>query len=208
MFIIVLESFEIRHSSNCYIITFYPPSSYPFFVSILLFVGLAPRAQRASWWICNPSRWLVQNCLISSLSGRDCNFSFYLLMISSFHLKLYEDLFFVLDFNSFGDHYVGVVLWSIGCKWRNRPDNLVTVYIRGKYSVHKHACLATDKTQITQNNWKTSLLYYYYFFGYIFLFCLLQVANLVLAAAETHRWYRRKFENYPTNRVAVIPFVY
>ncbi|KAJ0009748.1 hypothetical protein Pint_34815 [Pistacia integerrima] len=34
------------------------------------------------------------------------------------------------------------------------------------------------------------------------------VANLVFAAAETHRWYHRKFENYPSNRYAIIPFVY
>ncbi|KAL3648984.1 hypothetical protein CASFOL_005387 [Castilleja foliolosa] len=34
------------------------------------------------------------------------------------------------------------------------------------------------------------------------------VANLVFAAAETHRWYVRKFDNYPSNRYAIIPFVY
>lgn len=34
------------------------------------------------------------------------------------------------------------------------------------------------------------------------------VANLVFAAAETHRWYRRKFDNYPGSRYAIIPFVY
>ncbi|GAV73308.1 Steroid_dh domain-containing protein [Cephalotus follicularis] len=33
------------------------------------------------------------------------------------------------------------------------------------------------------------------------------VANLVLAAAETHRWYHRKFDNYPSNRFAIIPYV-
>lgn len=35
-----------------------------------------------------------------------------------------------------------------------------------------------------------------------------QVANLVFAAAETHRWYLRKFENYPRNRRAILPFIY
>ncbi|GMY05614.1 polyprenol reductase 2 [Fagus crenata] len=34
------------------------------------------------------------------------------------------------------------------------------------------------------------------------------VANLVFAAAETHRWYLRKFDNYPSNRLAIIPFLY
>ncbi|KAH6803772.1 3-oxo-5-alpha-steroid 4-dehydrogenase family protein [Perilla frutescens var. frutescens] len=34
------------------------------------------------------------------------------------------------------------------------------------------------------------------------------VANLALAAGETHRWYLRKFDNYPRNRCAIIPFVY
>ncbi|XP_016464455.1 polyprenal reductase 2 [Nicotiana tabacum] len=41
--------------------------------------------------------------------------------------------------------------------------------------------------------------------------CLLWVfvvANLVLAAAETHRWYLHKFDNYPRNRFAIFPFVY
>ncbi|KAL6509077.1 hypothetical protein OROGR_023184 [Orobanche gracilis] len=34
------------------------------------------------------------------------------------------------------------------------------------------------------------------------------VANLALAAGETQRWYLRKFDNYPRNRCAIIPFVY
>ncbi|KAL6539830.1 hypothetical protein OROHE_011601 [Orobanche hederae] len=34
------------------------------------------------------------------------------------------------------------------------------------------------------------------------------VANLALAAGETQRWYLRKFDNYPRNRYAIIPFVY
>ncbi|XP_019230411.1 PREDICTED: polyprenol reductase 2-like isoform X2 [Nicotiana attenuata] len=34
------------------------------------------------------------------------------------------------------------------------------------------------------------------------------VANLVLAAAETHRWYLHKFDNYPRNRFAIFPFAY
>ncbi|OAY82498.1 Polyprenol reductase 1 [Ananas comosus] len=34
------------------------------------------------------------------------------------------------------------------------------------------------------------------------------VANLVFAAAETHRWYHQKFDDYPQSRRAIIPFVY
>ncbi|XP_021301225.1 polyprenol reductase 2-like [Herrania umbratica] len=34
------------------------------------------------------------------------------------------------------------------------------------------------------------------------------VANLAFAAAETHRWYLHKFEDYPPDRWAVLPFVY
>ncbi|CAH8361911.1 unnamed protein product [Eruca vesicaria subsp. sativa] len=34
------------------------------------------------------------------------------------------------------------------------------------------------------------------------------VANLTIAAGETHRWYLRKFENYPANRNAIFPYVY
>uniref|UniRef100_A0A7C9A574 3-oxo-5-alpha-steroid 4-dehydrogenase C-terminal domain-containing protein n=2 Tax=Opuntia streptacantha TaxID=393608 RepID=A0A7C9A574_OPUST len=34
------------------------------------------------------------------------------------------------------------------------------------------------------------------------------VANLLFAAAETHRWYKRKFDSYPGERYAIIPFVF
>ncbi|CAG7900865.1 unnamed protein product, partial [Brassica rapa] len=34
------------------------------------------------------------------------------------------------------------------------------------------------------------------------------IGNLTLAAGETHRWYLRKFENYPANRNAIFPYVY
>ncbi|MCL7032876.1 hypothetical protein MKW94_002147 [Papaver nudicaule] len=34
------------------------------------------------------------------------------------------------------------------------------------------------------------------------------VANLTFAAAETHKWYIEKFTKYPTERCAIIPFVY
>ncbi|KAE8715665.1 Polyprenol reductase 1 [Hibiscus syriacus] len=34
------------------------------------------------------------------------------------------------------------------------------------------------------------------------------VANLAFSAAETHRWYLQKFEDYPRNRWAILPFVY
>lgn len=34
------------------------------------------------------------------------------------------------------------------------------------------------------------------------------VANLVFAAAETHRWYLRKFDNYPRDRRIIVPLVY
>ncbi|RWW30213.1 hypothetical protein GW17_00005216 [Ensete ventricosum] len=43
---------------------------------------------------------------------------------------------------------------------------------------------------------------------YGFFSCLWYVSNLTFAAAETHRWYHRKFENYPKTRRAIIPFVY
>lgn len=42
----------------------------------------------------------------------------------------------------------------------------------------------------------------------IWLLFAFVVANLSLAAAETHRWYLRKFENYPSHRLAIVPFVY
>lgn len=36
----------------------------------------------------------------------------------------------------------------------------------------------------------------------------LQGVNLVLAAAATHRWYRRRFKAYPPSRKALVPFVW
>ncbi|CAD7705418.1 unnamed protein product [Ostreobium quekettii] len=33
------------------------------------------------------------------------------------------------------------------------------------------------------------------------------VSNLALAAMETHRWYLKKFEDYPKHRKALIPFI-
>ncbi|KAG2705837.1 hypothetical protein I3843_05G065900 [Carya illinoinensis] len=42
----------------------------------------------------------------------------------------------------------------------------------------------------------------------IWLLFAFVVANLVFAAAETHRWYLRKFDNYPSNRFVIIPFIY
>lgn len=34
------------------------------------------------------------------------------------------------------------------------------------------------------------------------------VMNLSIAADGTHKWYRRKFENYPRSRKAIVPFLY
>uniref|UniRef100_A0A5B7BDV9 3-oxo-5-alpha-steroid 4-dehydrogenase C-terminal domain-containing protein n=1 Tax=Davidia involucrata TaxID=16924 RepID=A0A5B7BDV9_DAVIN len=34
------------------------------------------------------------------------------------------------------------------------------------------------------------------------------VTNLVFAATETQKWYLQKFDEYPSNRFAIIPFVY
>ncbi|EEF30870.1 polyprenol reductase 2 isoform X2 [Ricinus communis] len=42
----------------------------------------------------------------------------------------------------------------------------------------------------------------------IWLLNLFVVANLAFAAAETQRWYLQKFEDYPRNRRAILPFVY
>ncbi|XP_012573247.2 polyprenal reductase 2 isoform X1 [Cicer arietinum] len=41
----------------------------------------------------------------------------------------------------------------------------------------------------------------------IWLLFVFVVTNLAFAAVETHRWYRRKFEDYPSSRFAVIPFI-
>ncbi|CAI8603605.1 unnamed protein product [Vicia faba] len=41
----------------------------------------------------------------------------------------------------------------------------------------------------------------------IWLLFVFVVANLAFAAVETHNWYRRKFEDYPSRRYAIIPFI-
>jgi 3-oxo-5-alpha-steroid 4-dehydrogenase 1 len=40
-----------------------------------------------------------------------------------------------------------------------------------------------------------------------FSFALWTMANLIPRAIDHHRWYKRRFENYPKERKAVIPFV-
>ncbi|KAJ4716653.1 3-oxo-5-alpha-steroid 4-dehydrogenase family protein [Melia azedarach] len=42
----------------------------------------------------------------------------------------------------------------------------------------------------------------------IWLLFAVVAANLTFMAAETHRWYLRKFDNYPSNRFAIFPFIY
>lgn len=42
----------------------------------------------------------------------------------------------------------------------------------------------------------------------IWLAFIFVVANLTFAAAETHRWYCQKFENYPRSRYAILPRIY
>ncbi|CAN1186678.1 Polyprenol reductase 2 [Linum perenne] len=42
----------------------------------------------------------------------------------------------------------------------------------------------------------------------IWLLLAFVVANLVMAAGETHMWYLHKFDTYPINRYVIIPFVY
>ncbi|KAG6527774.1 hypothetical protein ZIOFF_009903 [Zingiber officinale] len=42
----------------------------------------------------------------------------------------------------------------------------------------------------------------------IWLLFLFVVSNLAFAAAETHRWYHEKFDDYPKDRRAFIPFIY
>ncbi|XVF67833.1 hypothetical protein PTKIN_Ptkin10aG0153200 [Pterospermum kingtungense] len=42
----------------------------------------------------------------------------------------------------------------------------------------------------------------------VWLLFLFVVANLGFAAAETHKWYLGKFENYPRNRFAIIPLIF
>ena len=40
-----------------------------------------------------------------------------------------------------------------------------------------------------------------------FAFAIWTVANLIPRAVSHHKWYKENFENYPTKRKAVIPFL-
>ena len=46
-----------------------------------------------------------------------------------------------------------------------------------------------------------------YTLGAVFVLGM-SLANLVPRAAATHRWYREKFDDYPAQRRALIPFVW
>jgi hypothetical protein len=52
------------------------------------------------------------------------------------------------------------------------------------------------------------LLCYCSYFWHVALSHFLQAVNLVLAAAATHKWYRRRFKAYPAARKALIPFLF
>ncbi|KAL1324250.1 hypothetical protein AAHE18_13G075000 [Arachis hypogaea] len=41
----------------------------------------------------------------------------------------------------------------------------------------------------------------------IWLLLVFVLANLSFAAVKTHRWYHQKFEDYPSSRFAVIPYI-
>ncbi|KAJ3276158.1 hypothetical protein HDV01_005606 [Terramyces sp. JEL0728] len=41
-----------------------------------------------------------------------------------------------------------------------------------------------------------------------YCFALVTICNLLPRAKQNHEWYLRKFKEYPTNRRAIIPFVY
>ena len=40
-----------------------------------------------------------------------------------------------------------------------------------------------------------------------FIFFLWTVANLFPRAIATHKWYEKTFDNYPSKRKAIIPFI-
>ncbi|KAJ4811679.1 3-oxo-5-alpha-steroid 4-dehydrogenase 3 [Rhynchospora pubera] len=42
----------------------------------------------------------------------------------------------------------------------------------------------------------------------VWLLLIFVATNLSFAAADTHRWYKQKFEDYPRTRRAIIPFIY
>jgi 3-oxo-5-alpha-steroid 4-dehydrogenase 1 len=40
-----------------------------------------------------------------------------------------------------------------------------------------------------------------------FSFMIWTMANLVPRAIAGHKWYKRAFDNYPSNRKAIFPFI-
>lgn len=92
----------------------------------------------------------------------------------------------------------GGYLWrTCDCKRIFWYYNLVALCIRGMYVQEKNA-QSVSSSYIKDVRFFISFIY----------FVLLQAANLTFAASETQKWYLRKFDNYPRNRCAIIPFVY
>ena len=65
-----------------------------------------------------------------------------------------------------------------------------SVLILWRGSLYLHVVLADQKESLTN-----------------ILHVLLQVANLLGTALETHQWYVHRFSDYPQTRTALIPYL-
>ena len=88
----------------------------------------------------------------------------------------------------------GYIFWHGFCEWRSRPHHLVTFWICGMFLLRFTRSLFPSLIAASLLSYptRTEILRW------------MQVSNLVFAAAETHRWYLQKFDNYPSNRCSFL----
>ncbi|WVZ02077.1 hypothetical protein V8G54_022883 [Vigna mungo] len=93
----------------------------------------------------------------------------------------------------------------------NFVANLVTEFIvKGKNQMQvTELDIWQVLTPLIRLGWKHWIAVAVFLWGWIHQYHChkILVANLSFAAVETHKWYRQKFKDYPSNRFAIIPFL-
>lgn len=190
---------------------------------LIYLTGLITRTQWTKWWICDSSWWLVWSRFISTLSSWDSKYH------ASLHCLPQEYSFVMINFELLPESwfiwfiaflvmmkviYAGLVVASGGTdptiwllfgfvvRFFFCTENIIYINMHTDECSHAHARTRENKSPHTHERPMSSIVTLLFHWG------IFQVSNLVFAAAETHRWYLKKFKNYPSNRLAIIPFVY
>ncbi|KAF7729419.1 hypothetical protein EC973_004398 [Apophysomyces ossiformis] len=108
--------------------------------------------------------------------------------------------------------WIGIVLWAIGFTLNIYHDTLLfQLRQQGKGYFIPHGGLFE---YVSCANYLSELIEWT---GYAIaawpsapalLFVAATAANLMPRARHTHRWYQQKFEDYPRNRTAIIPYLF